>query len=566
MVLLTKRGYRARKRPSCDFVSVTALTLILWGATSVCSAAQTPNGHPPNKAEPTATVDPFHRETPRRTVEGLARCGEREDFACMSRYLQPVPDQNVDSTELAREFHALRSRYKGSIATLSDDPDGRVEEGLAPGLQRAGVVRVGGTTTGVILTRVDDPNYGKIWLVSSETVAQIPQLYAQLKNQKPTLAEQIMPTALADRHLLGMSLAQWLGWLLSIPVSVALGWLLAFLLSLPKRIWRTLQNVPLKTIWETNLGLPLKCINAIVIHGVLVYLLEPPLLYRTYYYRFLAALLVVCLAWLISRLADRGFEHAVHRRQTTGRGGESILVLVQRVNRIVLLIIAFVAALALFGVNVKTTLAGLGIGGLAIALGAQKTLENLIGGVSLLMDKAVHAGDFCEIGGKLGTVEDIGLRSLRLRTLDQNLLVVPNSALASMQFQNMKARRKLLISQNFSLRIETSADQLRAVLDGVQQMLNEHPFVESGTSRIRVADFAGSAFELELWAYIKTGDWAQFTGIRQDVILKIAEIVEAAGTRFAAPTRLTYLSSDPGVGPEKANAILRNVTESRGLS
>jgi MscS family membrane protein len=283
-----------------------------------------------------------------------------------------------------------------------------------------------------------------------------------------------------------------------------------------------------------------------VIHGILVYLLEPPLLYREYYFRFLAALLVTCVAWLVSRVADRGFDHAVNRRRTTGRGGESILVLVQRVNRIVLLIIALVAALALFGVNVKTTLAGLGIGGLAIALGAQKTLENVIGGVSLLMDKAVHAGDFCEIGGKLGTVEDIGLRSLRLRTLDQNLLVVPNSALASMQFQNMKARPKLLLSQNFSLRIETSAEQLRTVLNRVQQMLNEHPSIESGTSRIRVADFAGAAFDMELWAYAKTGDWAQFTGIRQDVILKIAEIVEVAGTRLAAPTRLTYVSSDAG--------------------
>jgi MscS family membrane protein len=154
----------------------------------------------------------------------------------------------------------------------------------------------------------------------------------------------------------------------------------------------------------------------------------------------------------------------------------------------------------------------------------------------------VHAGDFCEIGGKLGTVEDIGLRSLRLRTLDQNLLVVPNSMLAQMQFQNMKARPKLLISQNFSLLIETRAEQLRSVLDGVQRMLDEHPSIESGGSRIRVASFAGAAFEMELWAYVKTGDWAQFTVIRQDVILKIAEIVEAAGTQLAAPTRLTYVT------------------------
>jgi MscS family membrane protein len=448
---------------------------------------------------------------------------------------------------LAREIRALHGRFKGDIALLSNEPNGTVEAGLPPGEERVGVLQVGGASVDVILVRVDDPSYGKIWLLSQETVAKIPDLYAQLQAEAPTVVERIVPSTLMTHYLLGMSLAQWIGWILSVPISWALAWLLAFLSSVPRRVWRALRKVSLKTIWETDLGLPLKCILAIVIHGIFVYLLEPPLLYREYYFRFLAALLVVCLAWLVSRVADRGFERAVNRRRTTGRGGESILVLAQRVNRIVLLIIAFVAAMALFGVDVKTTLAGLGIGGLAIALGAQKTLENVIGGVSLLMDKAVHAGDFCEIGGKLGTVEDIGLRSLRLRTLDQNLLVVPNSALASMQFQNMKARPKLLISQNFSLRIETSVDQMRAVLSRVQQMLNEHPMVESGTSRIRVADFAGAAFEMELWAYAKTGDWAQFTGIRQDVILKIAEIVEAAGTRFAAPTRLTYVSSDAGV-------------------
>jgi MscS family membrane protein len=539
-----------------------ALALGLLAGTAAISEAQLPKAAP-SKAEPASPVDPLRRETPRSAVEGLLRCAEREDPACAARYLQPPLDQQVDMLETARELHALHARFQGSIATLSDDPNGSVEAGLPPGQERAGAIKVGGTTTEIILIRVDDPNYGKIWLVSSETVEKIPQLYAELMSERPTLAERLIPGPLNHQHFLGMSLAQWLGWLLSIPISVVLAWLLALLLSVPRRIWRTLRKVSIKTIWETNLGLPLKCIMAIVIHGVLVYLLEPPLLYRTYYYRFLAALLVGCLAWLVSRLADRGFKHAVNRRRTTGRGGESILVLVQRVNRIALLIISFVAALALLGVNVKTTLAGLGIGGLAIALGAQKTLENIIGGVSLLIDKAVHTGDFCEIGGKLGTVEDIGLRSIRLRTLDQNLLVVPNSMLAQMQFQNMKARPKLLISQNFSLRIETRAEQLRFVLDQVQRMLDEHPWVEPGTSRIRVDDVSNAAFNMELWAYIKTSDWAQFTGIRQDVILKIAEIIEASGTQLAAPTRLMYLSGDAPMSAEKDNRIAHRTQELR---
>ena len=255
--------------------------------------------------------------------------------------------------------------------------------------------------------------------------------------------------------------------------------------------------------------------------------------------------------WLVSTITDRGFEHALNRTRTQHKGGESILIVMQRLNRIVLLTIALLVALAIFGLNVKTTLAGLGIGGLAIALAAQKTLENLIGGVSLLMDKAVHIGNFCKIGNQVGTVEDIGLRSVKLRTLDQSLLVVPNGLLSQMQFENFGPRRKCLLNQHFSLRIETQVEQLRTVLDRVQSMLNEVPSIETGTSRISVADFAGAAFELELWAFVTTADWAQFTVVRQDVILKIAEIVEAAGTRLAAPTQLTYLFRDEALDAEK---------------
>jgi MscS family membrane protein len=530
------------------------LALFLVAVSSAIATAQLPKSPAPGPTRAEAT-DPLQRETPRSALEGFLKHEELLDFATAARYLQAPPGREASLPEAARELRALQGRFKGKLALLSNEPAGTVEPGLPLGEVRAGVMQVGSASADVLLVRVDDPSYGKIWLISNETVAKIPQLYAQMQAEEPTAAERIVPASLRSHHLLGMSLAQWIGWILSIPISWVLASLLAFVSSLPRRVWRALRKDSFKTIWETNLGLPLKCIIAIVIHGVLVYLLEPPLLYREYYFRFLAALLVACLAWLVSRIADRAFVHAVNRRRTTGRGGESILVLVQRVNRILLLIIAFVTALALFGVNVKTTLAGLGIGGLAIALGAQKTLENVIGGVSLLMDKAVHAGDFCEIGGKLGTVEDIGLRSLRLRTLDQNLLVVPNSALAQMQFQNMSGRSKLLISQNFSLRIETSVDQLHTILKRVQQMLNENPFVESPGSRIRVADFAGAAFELELWAYVKTGDWAQFTGIRQDVVLKIAEIVESAGTRFAAPTRLTYVSGDAGVDALRSGQI-----------
>jgi MscS family membrane protein len=543
-----------------------ALAIFILVGLAGHSPAQFPTSaaNPPAKAEPTIPVDPLGRDTPRSAMMGFLKCTEREDYENAARYLQPTQKKDPKLVQRARELQALLRKSK--LGLLSDDANSVGDPGLPPGQIRAAVLEVGSMTADVILVRVDDPASGKIWLISKETVGNIPKLYAQMGREEPRFVDRILPAALNDRRLLGMSLTQWVGWLLSIPISWLLAWLSAFLLSLPARIANRFRKLPFRPVWARGLGTPLKCISAILIHSLFVYLLGPPLLYRVYYFRFMAILLVACFAWLVSVFTDRGFERAQNRMRTQHQGGESILVLMQRLTRILLLIIALVLALALFGIDVKTMLAGLGIGGLAIALAAQKTLENLIGGVSLLMDKAVHIGDSCQVGDQVGTVEDIGLRSLKLRTPDQDLLVVPNGLLAQMQFRNMTCRSKLLINQKFSLRIETRPEQLRFVLDRVQSMLDQHSAIETGTSRVRVTNFIGAAFEVELFAYGKTSDWTQFTAVRQDVILKMAEIVEASGTRFAAPTQLTYLSTDIDIDTEKAKDIVRRVTEPRASS
>lgn len=509
----------------------------------------------PATTEPAKPVDPLGRDTPRHALMGFLKRGDSDDYETAARYLQPIPGQHTDLSERARELHALQGRLKGNIALLSDDPNGTLDPGLRPGQVRAGTLVVGSETADFILIKVDDPDSGKIWLISKDTVAQIPKLYAALQREAPSVASRIVPASLTARQLLGMSLAQWAAWFLSIPLSLLLAGVVVFLLSLPGRVQSRLRQLPSRPIWETRHFLPLKGIIAILLHMAFVYLIGPPILYRVYYFRLMAVLLVACFVWLTSTITDRSFEIALNRARTQHKGGESILILLKRLTRVGLLIIAVLVTLSLFGVDVRTTLAGLGIGGIAIVLAAQKTLENLIGGISLLMDKAVQVGDFCRIGDQLGTVEDIGLRSLKLRTLGQNLLVVPNGSLAQMEFQNMTRRSKLLISQTFSLRIESQAWQLRFVLDRVQNMLNQHPGIERDNCRVRVTSFVGAAFQLELFAYGTTGDMAQFSAIQQDVILKIAEIVEASGTRFAAPTQLAYISRDKAVSDAKANDV-----------
>src|SRR5271165_2653621 len=160
-----------------------ALSIFLCVGAAARSPAQLPkSAAPPAKAEPAVVVDPLGRETPRRTVMGLLRYAERQDFATAARYLQLPPGQDTNVSQLAREFQALSHRFKGDVDLLSDDPNGTVEAGLPPSRVRAGMFVVGGANTDVILVRVDDPEYGKIWLVSQETVARIPDLYAQMQS------------------------------------------------------------------------------------------------------------------------------------------------------------------------------------------------------------------------------------------------------------------------------------------------------------------------------------------------------------------------------------------------
>jgi len=216
---------------------------------------------------------------------GLLKYAAREDFATAARYLQPPPGMETKMVQRAREIQALRRFYKGELNLLSGDPNGEVEPGLPLGEVRAGVVALQATTAEVILVRVNDPEFGKIWLVSRETVARIPQLYAEMQREAPSAVERIIPSALNNRHLLGMSLTQWLGWLLSIPFSMALAWLVPFVVGAPRRLWHRRQNPAFRSIWETRLAMPLRCLLAISVHCLFVYLLSPPLLYRFYYFR-----------------------------------------------------------------------------------------------------------------------------------------------------------------------------------------------------------------------------------------------------------------------------------------
>ena len=204
------------------------------------------------------------------------------------------------------------------------------------------------------------------------------------------------------------------------------------------------------------------------------------------------------------------------------------------------------------GLPVLSMLAGLGIGGLAVALALRPTLENFVGGVMLYIDRPVRVGDFCSFGDRTGAVETIGVRSTKLRALDRTLITVPNAQFADMQIVNFAHCDRMLIHEVIGLRYETRPDQLRHLLAELRRMLHAHPRIDSDTVRVRFAGFGDSALNIDMRVYADTREWNDFFAIREDVFLRVCEIVDRSGSGFAFPSQTLYLARDGGIDAERA--------------
>jgi MscS family membrane protein len=215
------------------------------------------------------------------------------------------------------------------------------------------------------------------------------------------------------------------------------------------------------------------------------------------------------------------------------------------------------------GLPVYGIIAGLGVGGLAIALAAQPTVENLIGGLSLFADKPIQVGDFCQYGSDQGTVESIGIRSTRIRGLDRTVTTIPNAMLSKMAVVNLSRRDRMLIQSVIGVRYETSPDQLRFLLVKIREMLLGHPRVHPDRLRVRFINFGASSLDIEVFAYVTTMDRVEFFGIREDIFLRVMDIVEQSGTGFAFPSQTLYFNRDNGLDANRTQVAEAQVRQWR---
>ena len=185
-------------------------------------------------------------------------------------------------------------------------------------------------------------------------------------------------------------------------------------------------------------------------------------------------------------------------------------------------------------------------------MAVRPTFENIIGGFILFADKPVRVGDFCSFGDMMGTVEEIGLRSTRLRALDRTVVTVPNAEFANMQLVNWARCDRMLIQTTIGLRYETKPEQLRYVLAKLREMLLAHPKIDKESMRTRFVGYGASSQDIEIRIYALTRDWNEFYAIQEDVLLRVGEIVEESGTSFAFPSQTLYMGRDQGIDQERS--------------
>lgn len=197
-------------------------------------------------------------------------------------------------------------------------------------------------------------------------------------------------------------------------------------------------------------------------------------------------------------------------------------------------------------VNVGTLVTGLGIGGLAVALAAKESLENLLGSFTIFMDKPFVVGDMVKVGTTIGVVEKVGFRSTRMRTLDKSYVTLPNKKMVDSELENMTLRTQRRANFSIGLTFGSSIEQIKAIVKGIQDVIDNHPDI-ADDGLVRFKEFADSSLDVMVMYYVNSMDWAVYLTVREEINFRIMEIIASHGASFAFPSTSVYLEKAPGL-------------------
>ena len=483
--------------------------------------------------------DEFNRSTPRSSLIALALLVRDKNYEDAVNYfdLRNLPftlEEEINGPELVRKLQIIAKRtWTIDFEDLSDDPRGHLDDGLPSYRDRITTMNTSNGPVDILMQRVPRGDGVFVWKISNATVAMIPALDAEF-------GYGIIGNRLSHLfpHYIIFGFEVWQIVMLAglFIIAYLAAYVITFIVIKTLHLTKRFKKERLQ---KFIVG-PLRFLVMVLIFRSTFDMIAPSLEARALFEA--RTLLIIAIYWVMLGVVDVVMYRFADRMRRNGQ--EDAIVLLRPASTGIKLTIALLAVISWMnnlGYNVTTILAGLGVGGVAVALAAQKSLENLIGSITIYTSQPVHVGDFCKFENTLGTVEEIGLRATQIRTLSRTVVHVPNALFASGKIENLTQRDKILYRMRLRLSFDDTPEQVRQVLDNLRKLIDEHEYIDEDDSRVRFLEFGDYAQELELFVYIKTNVFSEYLEHREDINLRIADILESAGTRLVLPTRMSYV-------------------------
>jgi len=507
------------------------MLLLLSGLEAQTISPPTGNKTSGRSAPEATPADPLGRSTPQGTIVGFMLSAQKGDDERALKYLD-TKRAGRSGHRLVNELQVVLERgFSGKLGMLSTKADGRLDDNLPPTKELVGNIKSESGSLDVLLERVQHGTESPVWLFSSETLAKVPEFYEDLSGHS---FDRYFPRFMRHTWFLWFPLWQWIYILLIIPLSFILATLLTrlltpLLIAVVFRITRVRADHHVMTLTG-----PIR-IFILALAMWTVSIMTRSVLVNLFWTYASLTLTVAGATWLAVRLIDIVVKLKHKQWAGTPSGKIAMIQLVGKLSKALVVIVGALVVLYIGGINITAALTGLGIGGIAVAFAAQKTLENLFGGIMIISDQPVRVGDFCKAGSYSGTVESIGLRSTYLRTPDRTIVSIPNGQLAVMSLENFALRDKILYQHRINLHPETTSGQVSKILTEMGQALRDHPKVETSTARANFIRISDAALVLELYAYVLEPSYESFLAIQEELLIGAMNIIEAAGTRIAVP-------------------------------
>ena len=498
------------------------------------------------KTLPPGPMDEYHRGTPRTAVEGFFAATQDGDFEAAANYLNlsTVPKELRPSRgpELARQLNVVLER---SLVidpdVLSTDPKGNTEDGLKPRQEILGQLKTPEKTVDILLHRISREDGVMIWKFSRQTVADIQLLYTHF-GYRPF--EEQLSRFFPNAVFLGWQLWQHVAFL----IGIVLAFLVAYIFSMLIR-WLVMRNNKKmgKKIATLVIGPVRILVWFFLADWVLVYI-GPSVTIRAILSQGLLG--IIAVTWAASRMIELG--HAVWLKRLQKSGQDSAIPLLKPAKtfvNILLILLAVLVWLDNLGFNVGALLAGLGVGGVAFALAAQDTLKNLIGSVMILLDKPYRVGQRVVAKGHDGVVEEIGLRSTKLRRLSGHQATIPNEQMANTDIENVDRRPNIRRFFNIAIRYDTPLEKVDRAVKIVEGILDNHEGMDPElTPRVYFNEFNRDSLNIIVLFWYHPPDYWAFMALSQRINKQIMQAFETEGIAFALPSQTVYSESNVASG------------------